>query len=273
MSSLGGNCTGTDLKYGKQASILLQQVAFVIHVGVMVLSLAGFHWYVWYKKRKGVSLDGKNPTILALRLGRELLENTLMWAAMLNIASIAKADFGMYIAISAIAATVVAAHVQAVLAFRRKVVLHDDSLESFDVALCFHLNGYFSKKHHVHRLVVISSVPLLTFTVLVVGRANGEIADLSIAVSDVTASFLLALFSSLVSLKPAVVYPGWDYRSFQRAFLRRQAAEKNAPNMRHADKFRVRKALSDETGFMAHVLHIATLKSTLIEPARLVVYR
>ena len=45
--------------------------------------------------------------------------------------------------------------------------LVDESIESFDVALCFHFNTYFGKKTTVTRHVVIASVPTLTLIMLI----------------------------------------------------------------------------------------------------------
>lgn len=141
--TVSSNCSA-DVQYGPQGregGLLLQQIAFIVHGTLVTLAIAGFHIFAERSKKKGHIMERRNPTILALRLGRELLENTLMWAAMLNIANITRADYGLNIAICAVGAVVVGVHVQAVLAFREKVILIDEAVESYDVALCFHFNA------------------------------------------------------------------------------------------------------------------------------------
>ena len=216
---MDANCTSAESSGGgREQTLLLQNAAFLTHILCILLALVGFQLYAHRMRKKGTVVERRNPTILSLRLGRELLENTLMWAAMLNVSVITRADFGIFILVSVIPITVIATHLFAVLSFRQEIVLHDETIESFDVAVCFHFNSFFAKKAFYQRIVVVVSVPCLMVVALITGAATGRITDVSLTMSECTASFLLAFFSSQVSLKPAescVSLVDWDYRRFQ----------------------------------------------------------
>ena len=271
------NCTSTLSQSAREQTLLLQQAALYTHFGILVAALCFFHAVAGYRGWR--IINRQNYTVIALRLGRELLENTLMWAALLNISVIAHADVGVYILMTLIPLAVIAVHAQAVLSFHRKINIFDDRIESYDVALCFHFHSYFAGKSWIARFVIIASVPALTIVALISGTVSGRNTDFAYSASECTASFLLAFFSSFQLLKPAMIQVGtpvsnWSYERYQRALLRRTMAERAMAELRPVDRYRCPQALARSGSSIAtHVRYLISMRSTLICSAREVVYR
>ena len=271
------NCTTTLSQSAREQTLLLQQAALYTHFGMLVAALCFFHAVAGYRGWRRI--NRQNYTVTALRLGRELLENTLMWAALLNISVIAHADVGVYILMTLIPLAVIVVHAQAVLSFHRKINIFDDRIESYDVALCFHFHSYFARKSWIARFVIIASVPTLTIVALISGVVSGRNTDLTYSASECTASFLLAFFASLQLLKPATIQVGtpssnWSYERYQRALLRRTIAERAMAELQQADRYWCPQALGRSGSSIAtHVRYLMSMRSTLICSAREVVYR